>query len=665
MPSEALHVLLSMEPERLEVLWGEFGADDPDEFVAWLHERGYIDRETFLDAEAGGEIRVAGLDTIGLLPEDSISELDSHLESLEGYTTLGPLGRGGVGEVLVVRERDLGRRVALKRLLPHVVGDREVLSRFYREAQITAQLEHPGIPPVYRLEKGGGEIAYTMKLVRGETLKALLRTAADAVEEHGRLPPNLSLAARLRMFVRACEAVFYAHQRGFMHRDLKPSNLMLGRFGEVYVMDWGVARRVDDADDEDVDDDVSIAGYIHGDVTQLGAAIGTPAYMAPEQAEGVPVGPAADQYALGLMLQELVTLKRGRPGAGATALLEDARLAERAPVVPMPGLPPLDAELVAIIDRACAADPEHRYASVDALAVDVQRYLDGEEVQAHPDSVVRWLERRLVAHRHLTLSALVTLAMLFFAVVSINLYQAQQERQAAQRAEDTMTYVLSLSDRQHYALQEDLLDVEGDLRSLAAASRMALELGRPEALGTPLEEAAALPLVARVSVGLVSGEEITLPPRPEPIEVRDEYWFRAAMGQREPVWGPARATESGWVLTISQSLAVRDELAGVAALEIDAGALAELLEPEGMSGVRAAVLLDGDGRVLATTAEWLSIGQIPDDDELVGLARRGLAGKLERNLAGGSELVLAYRIEGLGWTYAVIGDRDSMLPGGG
>ncbi|MCP4805552.1 MAG: protein kinase [Proteobacteria bacterium] len=662
MPTEALQVLLSMEPDRLEALWAEFGDDDPDRFIAWLHDEGHIDHPTFISAESRGGVRVASLDTIGLLPEDSISQLDEHLQALEGYTTLGPLGRGGVGEVLVVRERDLGRRVALKRLLPHVVGDREVLARFYREAQIMAQLEHPGIPPVYCLEQQGGELAYTMKLVRGETLRDLLRDARNHLTDEGRLPDELSLQARIRLFLRACEAVDYAHDAGFMHRDLKPSNIMRGRFGEVYVMDWGVARRVDGADEEEVDDLVSEVKNLGGDVTQLGAAIGTPAYMAPEQADGIDVGPAADQYALGLILQELVTLRRARPGVGATELLEGARLAERAPVVAAEGIPRLHRELVAIVDRACAAEPRDRYGSVRELAADVQAYIDGQEVQADPDGVIRWFERRLIAHRHATLLLLVALAMLFFAWVSVSLYRQQRERVQAQRVEDAMGYAVSVADRQHYDVQEGLLDLQAHVASLGSSSEMAIRLGRPDALDGPLEVAADVPRVTRVTVALAGGEQITLPRQQSESDPREEVWYRQVIGQRRPVWGDPVHTDGGWVLPCSVALAGEDGMIGVAAVEVDADALArELLDPSGLPGVRAAMLLSEQGRVLATTAEWVEVGELPEDERLTSWALSGRSGKLERDMAGGTELTLVYRIEGLSWTYVVVGDRDAML----
>ncbi len=660
MPLDGLRERLPIDAEALDGLWSEFGEDDADRFLGWLHEHGHIDMETFVALEGTGDLRIAGLDSIGMLPEASIEMIEDG--TVEGYDVLGQVGRGGVGEVLVVREQDLGRRVALKRLLPEVLGERETVSRFYREAQITAQLEHPAIIPVYRLERAGSEIAYTMKLVQGDTLKELIAEARHTLAAHGRLPEVFSLPARIRLLLRACEAVSYAHSRGFMHRDLKPSNIMRGAHGEVYVMDWGIARHVDgnDVGFAEMPFDESI------EATQIGVAIGTPAYMAPEQAIAAgDVAGAADQYALGIILQELLTLERARPGLDATELLGAARVAIRRPPQPVAGLEPLDPELVAILDVACAPEQTQRYAGVREFAADLQRYLDDEEVAARPDNVVRRVERSLVRHRHGTLLLLVGLLVIIFASISGGLYRRQTERAADRRADEVMDVLLARASRQSYVVTSAFLAYEGEVRALAAAAEQsagASTLDRPLRLAVDHGDG----VILDAFVGFADGAVAIHPPGdlPEGFDPRQRPWYRQAVGSRDPVWGTPYedALGRGLMLPCSIALSSDEGFVGVAGLDLALEPLAEMVlaVPE-LKGVRASSLLDGEGRVLVSTADWLEPLQLHTNDELVVRVQKRGSGMLERPLAGGTELLLYYRLGELEWTWAVEGDRETML----
>ena len=659
---DGLRDRLPIDEARLEGLWTEFGDEDADRFLGWLHERGHIDLETFVELEGGGDLRIAGLETIGLLPEDSIEMVEDG--TVEGYDVLGPVGRGGVGEVLVVREQDLGRRVALKRLLPEALQQREVVQRFFREAQITAQLEHPSIIPVYRMEQAGSEIAYTMKLVQGDTLKDLVSDARRTLAAHEQLPDSFSQPARIRLFLRVCEAVSYAHSRGFMHRDLKPSNIMRGAFGEVYVMDWGIARRIagEDIDPPETPFDPAV------DATQMGVAIGTPAYMAPEQAiaEGG-VGANADQYALGMILQELLTLERPRPGRDATELLGAAVRASRSHPKPVPGLGELDPSLVAILDVACAPEPEHRYTGVRELAADLERYLDDEEVSARPDGVVRKIERSLVRHRHGTLLLLVGLLGVVFASISGNLYRRQVERAAVVRADEAMDVLLAHTSRRSFAIASELQLYEGEVRALASSALLGVALG-PESfeqhLQAPVERSDVV--VPDTFVGFSDGRVWSYPASdlPEGFDPRERPWYTAAASSSEPVWGTPYldALGRGLMLSCSMQLVDGDEVLGVAGVDIALDAVADrlLVAPE-IRGVRASSLLDAEGRVLASTGDWLTPLDPHPNAELVSRVQKKGSGKLERPLAGGTELTIYYRLGGLGWTWAVEGERSAML----
>ncbi|MBY0396674.1 MAG: serine/threonine protein kinase, partial [Thermoleophilia bacterium] len=218
---------------------------------------------------------------------------------LRRHELLDAVGAGGMGEVYRTRDLPLGRDLALKVLRPAFARDRAAERRFLREARITAGLQHPGIVPVHNLGRlADGRLFFTMKLVRGQTLHQLLRDKA---------------AGLLSVFERVCEAVGYAHGQGVIHRDLKPANIMVGAFGEVQVMDWGLANRGHKPTEE------ASAGLAadEDDSTQAGTVMGTPAYMPPEQARGEPLDERADVFALGAILCETLT---GEPPFAGDAL---------------------------------------------------------------------------------------------------------------------------------------------------------------------------------------------------------------------------------------------------------------------------------------------------------------------------------------------------------
>jgi eukaryotic-like serine/threonine-protein kinase len=280
------------------------------------------------------------------------------------------IGRGGMGEVIAARDQQIGREVAIKLMQSRAPSERAI-ARFVREAQIQGRLDHPAIVPVHELGRDlDGRPFFAMKKLAGTTLAALL----DAPR------PRL-----LRAFVDVCLAVEFAHTRGFIHRDLKPDNIMLGDFGEVYVLDWGVAKVIGEPDGPPIED---VSGEL---ATAAGVAIGTAGYMAPEQARGVPdLDARADVYSLGCVLFELLSGERLLPkGAGglATAIAGiDGRPSLRAPDREIPP------ELDALCDRATARDRKDRIATARELGDSVQHYLDGDRDLAR---------RKTLAQEHL------------------------------------------------------------------------------------------------------------------------------------------------------------------------------------------------------------------------------------------------------------------------
>ena len=289
-----------------------------------------------------------------MIPEPALDRLSAMFRSPDvtgtRYELVSILGRGGMGVVYVARDTALDREVALK-IFDRAPGDAN-------EARLIARLEHPGIVPVHDFgELPDGRLFYAMKLVRGDRLDRWMGAGREIGE-------------RLGVFLRVCDAVAFAHAHGVVHRDLKPANVMVGEFGEVLVLDWGIASELRIAD----------SGLRTAD-----SIAGTPDYMAPEQARGdAGVDHRADVFALGAMLA---------------------------------GIAVGSAPVVAIARKAQSPDPASRYQSVAALAADVNRYLAGRAVEAHREPLVDRLVR--IGRRHrlpilLVLTYMVARVLLLF-----------------------------------------------------------------------------------------------------------------------------------------------------------------------------------------------------------------------------------------------------------
>jgi len=395
------------------------------------------------------------------------------------FSTVTTIGQGAMGEVLLARERTLGRNVALKRILPERLGERLLVEHFEREARITAQLDHPGIVPVYEMTRqGDGSLAYTMKVVRGDTLQALITRCREAVMAGASMPEDQDLPARLGHFVKVCEAVHYAHERGFIHRDLKPANIMIGPFSEVYVMDWGIARPIDQPDTVEGARALAAAegSDVHLAADETTVVLGTPRYMAPEQARGEQknLGPHSDQYSLGLILQELVTLQPAIPGEGAATLVGFAADGIRKHPRPLAEHRHLDPELRAIVDKACGLHAADRYPSVRVLAADVVRYLGGREVAARPDNAWQTAARWFALHKQVTMLVMVALLTTIFASSTAFLLWQRAEREAALAREAALTAVITQAGERSHIIYEHLLLYEGLVHALATGAQQAL-----------------------------------------------------------------------------------------------------------------------------------------------------------------------------------------------
>jgi eukaryotic-like serine/threonine-protein kinase len=366
---------------------------------------------------------------------------------LGNYELLEELGRGGMGVVYRARQAGLDRVVAVKVILAGEHAGPEEVARFRTEAKAAARLQHPNVVQIHEVEEQDGRPYLALEYVDGGSLHKKLAG--------GPLPPRQAA----ELVEALARAMHYAHQRGVIHRDLKPANVLLTADGVPKVSDFGLAKRLREAE-----------GATTAGRTPTGAVLGTPSYMPPEQAWGMPgeVGPAADVYALGAILYEALT---GRPPFQAASVLEVLeQVWSQEPVAPTRLQPRLPRDLETVCLKCLEKEPVRRYASAEALAEDLRRYLAGEPVQARPMSAwrrgLKWARRRPAAA---ALLALGLAAGLSLAVATLLLLAAnRRETEARSRAEQAET--AERQQRQEIKAQRDRAETNFK-RTLEAVNR--------------------------------------------------------------------------------------------------------------------------------------------------------------------------------------------------
>jgi formylglycine-generating enzyme required for sulfatase activity/serine/threonine protein kinase len=422
-----------------------------------------VDPGISLDRRPGSDGRSAVTESKAAASE-LLNRLHERSTPHSRYEFEGEVAHGAMGNILRVWDDNLRRHLAMK-----VIRDRDEvrrggtpnvdvrqLSRFLEEAQVTGQLDHPGIVPVHELGiDRTGRVYFTMKLVKGRNFEKILDLVFEGKEEWNE-------TRALGVIVRTCEAVAYAHSKGVIHRDLKPSNVMVGSFGEVFVMDWGLARVMGQEDSHDLrikPDPTGSQARVHterserrGDtpvsplVTMDGDIVGTPAYMSPEQAGGDidALGARSDVYALGAMLYHL--LARAVPYTSSSKQLtsrEILDLVRQGPPRPVLELnPAAPRELVDVCEKAMARDPDQRYGDAMQLAKDIEAFLDRRPVGAHVPSVGYAL--RLAVERNKPVAwTTIASVVLFLVLAGVSLTRIRDARAATESSRQARTDVLA------------------------------------------------------------------------------------------------------------------------------------------------------------------------------------------------------------------------------
>ncbi|MDP6539983.1 MAG: protein kinase [Planctomycetota bacterium] len=475
-----------------------------------------VDPRISLSGDGGGDPRPAAANG-GPLSEGVLRRLAGHGAGRGRYTRRGEIARGGMGAIVEVWDEELRRTLAMKIVLGRRSGreggeegqvDERRLARFLEEAQITGQLDHPGIVPVHDLGiDEDGRVFFTMQLVDGRDLREIIALAREGRE-------GWTSRRLVDVLVRVCEAMAYAHSKGVLHRDLKPGNIMVGRFGEAFVMDWGLAKVVGhdarsvsaDSEAASAPGSVVMTDRAEGDDASTsslrtldGDIVGTPAYMAPEQAAGDldRLGPRSDVYSIGALLYHLLAghMPYEPLGEKVSSLTILKAVREGPPWALNRIDPEVDGELVAICEKAMARDVARRYRGMLELAADLRAYLEGREVEAYETGALYSLRKWVLRNK----AVAAALAALFVLVVGSAVVFVRQERAASTRLQEELVRTEDARAEAEQSAEEALLrsrEVEAANTELEAQRRRAQEQAeeaqRQERLASVQERAARL-----------------------------------------------------------------------------------------------------------------------------------------------------------------------------
>ncbi len=385
------------------------------------------------------------------------------------FRITGELGEGGMGKVYLAKDMWLRRNVAIK-----VLKDKRETNcaLFKREAQITAQLDHPNIAPLYMVkidEKNEKDISFVMKYIQGQTLTQLIKRTYAAYKKNpsSRLENSLTLQSRLEYFLKVCEGVAYAHSKNVVHSDLKPSNIIIGDYGEVYIMDWGIAKITkDDFGEELIDTNYNEAK--NPEEVSL-----TIKYSSPEQINRKPVNTLSDIFSLGIIFYELITLRPARNDS----IKENIRAARKGAInlishaIKERKIAP---ELKAIIEKATEFSPLERYQTVEELANDIRCFISNEEVSVQPYNFFKKSWRWMSKNRELAIITALSIFLLLSISTIWSIYNEKATIKAARNREERLTQLQADASKQAHAMDSSFLHIEDLLKQLAITTEYLL-----------------------------------------------------------------------------------------------------------------------------------------------------------------------------------------------
>jgi eukaryotic-like serine/threonine-protein kinase len=300
-----------------------------------------------------------------------MGKAEEQLPNLIGpYGIVQSLGKGGMGEVYLAKDPMCGRHVALKRIRPELRLNKTIQNRFLREAQVASALSHPSIVPILAIQTIPPDVYYTMPYVEGVTLRQILRTN----REPGSHSVVKSIPSLARIFLQVCEAVAYTHSKGILHRDLKPENIIVGKYGEVMILDWGIADFIDQIGKDEPLPENKISGK---DLTRPGKITGTLAYMAPERLTGKSSSVQTDLYALGVILYQMLTMQlpfQRKTIAAFRKQVHNEQLIDPVEMAPYRDIPH---QLAEVCRRCLARSEAERYPNAEALIGEIKSYVEG------------------------------------------------------------------------------------------------------------------------------------------------------------------------------------------------------------------------------------------------------------------------------------------------
>lgn len=479
--SFSLFELESLCEEYLEA----HGGHTEEEFIAHLYHQKRITANEYKNIQTHEKIDSVSIGDVSDFGKNKLDSAKSKIDRTyidnEDYTILESIDEGAMGEIFLARDNKLSRTVAYKKIHAHIAEIPGYLGWFYMEAQVTAQLQHPNIVPVYGLMESNGNVGYTMKLIDGITLKAYIKETQGQYVEHGEPDEHHALHARLEHFLKVCDAIYYAHRKGVLHRDLKPLNIMIGPHNEVYVMDWGIAKTVE-VDKDMFGEKTVLVGYeevVSEDKTKMGQVMGTPAYMSPEQAEGEHdiLDHRSDLYSLGLILFELVTFHRAINGKNTDEVMMKARRGHIDQPPAYGKQEDAQEQLLAIVKKATQYMPEDRYPTVAAFADDIRRYMHGEAIKARPESRKQKVMRWVTHHRKAAVNIMTFSLLGSFALIVTVLFMQMQTMKEIQSGDLKTNDFINAVANKSQQVNTQFLKYEGILEGVAIGAKNLLNQG--------------------------------------------------------------------------------------------------------------------------------------------------------------------------------------------